>query len=132
MNSDIRYLAPLQAAHAAITHVISRLRVALSDPLEDPPVGPIRLDQVERLAAADLAELDRIVNLQQDGRSADALTIVRGSIGYDLMADLRGMISTMVADEQDRLASRQQELQRQQAIAAGVSVTGAALATFLI
>jgi signal transduction histidine kinase/ActR/RegA family two-component response regulator len=132
LTSDIRYLTPLQAAHAAITHVMSRLRVALSDPLEDPPVGPIRLDQVERLAAADLAELDRIVNLQQDGRSADALSIVHGNVGYDLMADLRGMISTMVADEQDRLASRLQELQRQQAIAVGVSVTGAAFATVLM
>jgi hypothetical protein len=49
---------------------------------------------VGRLTAADLAELDRIVNLQQDGRSTDALSIVRGNIGSDLMADLRGMIST--------------------------------------
>jgi CHASE3 domain sensor protein len=132
LTSDIRYLTPLQSAHAAITHIISRLRVALSDPLEDPPVGPIRLDQVERLTAADLAESDRIVNLQGVGRPTDALSIVRGNAGYDLMADLRGVISTMVADGQDRLASPLQKLQRQQAIAVGVSVTGAAFVTVLM
>ena len=57
---------------------------------------------------------------------------MRGNAGYDLMADLRGVISTMVADGQDRLASPLQKLQRQQAIAVGVSVTGAAFVTVLM
>jgi signal transduction histidine kinase/ActR/RegA family two-component response regulator len=42
------------------------------------------------------------------------------------------MIATMIADEQDHLASRLEDLQRQEAIAVGVSVTGAAFAAVLM
>jgi len=132
LTSDSRYLAPFQATHAAITDSISQLIVALSDPLEDPPLGPNGLDQIERLVAADLAELDRVVELQQAGRSTDALSIVRSNVGYDLMANLRGTIAAMVADEQHNLASRLQDLQRQDFIAVAVSITGAAFAAVLM
>jgi signal transduction histidine kinase len=132
LTSDSRYVAPFQAAHAAIPDVIAQLRVALSDPLEDPAAGSVRLDQVERLVASDLAELDRVVNLQQAGMSADALSSVRGNAGYDLMANLHGMIATMAADEQLQLDANLNELQRQEAIAVGVSITGAAFAAVLM
>jgi signal transduction histidine kinase len=132
LTSDSRYVAPFQAAHAAIPAVISELRVALSDPLENPAVGSVSLDQVERLVASDLAELDRVVNLQQAGRSADALSSVHGTVGYDLMANLRRMIATMAADEQLQLDANLDELQRQESIAVGVSITGAAFAAVLM
>ena len=132
LTSDSRYLAPFQAAHAAISQVISQLRVALSDPLEDPAMASIGLDQLERLVAADLAELDRVVSLQQGGRSADALSSVRGIAGYDLMASLRDTIATMVAGEQRQLAANLNELQRQESISVGVAITGAAFALVLM
>jgi signal transduction histidine kinase/ActR/RegA family two-component response regulator len=132
LTTDSRYLAPFEAAHAAIPKVITQLRVALSDPLEDPSVGSISLDQVERLMASDLAELDRVVNLQQAGRSAEALSSVRGNVGYDLMANLHGMIATMAANEQLQLAANLDELQRQESIAVVVSITGAAFAAVLM
>jgi signal transduction histidine kinase/ActR/RegA family two-component response regulator len=132
LTSDRRYLAPFQSAHDAITGVISQLRVALSDPLEDPSAGPVRMGQVEHLAASALAELDRAVDLQQAGKSADAVSVVRGNAGDDLMADLRGMIATMVADEQGNLDSHLQELQHQEAISVVVSITGAAFAAVLM
>ena len=132
LTGDNHYLTAFQATRAAVTDVISLLRAALSDPLEDPPVGPGTLDRVERLATADLAELERVVNLQQADKSTDAMSIVRGNAGYDLMAELRGVITAMIADEQDRLALRLQELQRQQSIGVGVSITGATFAAVLM
>jgi signal transduction histidine kinase/ActR/RegA family two-component response regulator len=132
LTSDGRYLAPFMSAHDAIAGVIAQLRVALSDPLEDPSAGSVRMDQVKHLATSALAELDRAVNLQQAGKTADALSIVRGNIGDDLMTDLRGMIATMVADEQGSLDSHLQELQHQEAISVVVSITGAAFAAVLM
>jgi signal transduction histidine kinase/ActR/RegA family two-component response regulator len=132
LTTDGRYLAPFQSAHAAITGVIAQLRVAFADPLEDPAAGAARLAEVEHLAASALADLDRAVALEQVGKSADALSVARGNVGDDLMADLRGVIATMVADEQGNLDTHLQELQHQEAISVVVSITGAAFAAVLM
>ncbi len=132
LTNNGRYLRPFQAAHAATAEVISQLRAALSDPLEDPPTGPVTLDQVERAVASDLAEMDRVVNLQQAGRPADARAIVGGNAHYDLIANLRGMIAAMVADEQGNLGSHLQELQQQDTIAVVVAISGATFAAVLM
>lgn len=132
LTNDSRSLTALRTAEAAATNAIARLRTAVSDPLEDAVAESTRLAQVERLASSDIAEMDRIVDLQQAGQSADAVPVARGRADHSFVTQLRDMIAAMVTDEQRHLASRLAELNQQAFIAVAVSVTGSAFAAVLM
>jgi CHASE3 domain sensor protein len=72
LTGDARYLAPYDAAPTAIDGLLRRLRSAFSGQFGD-SVELVRLDQVGRLIASKLDDLNRSVVLQRSGNATDAL-----------------------------------------------------------
>jgi len=131
LTGDPRYLAPLDAAPAAIDAITRHLRTEFSGPLGD-QIELVRLDQIARLADTKFAELSRAVDLERTGQPADALALVRSNAGLFVMGSLRNALATMIADETHRLAARLDERKREQDIALAVSAGGGAFAMLMM
>ncbi len=131
LTGDPRYLAPLDAAPAAIDAITRHLRTEFSGPLGD-QIELVRLDQIARLADTKFAELNRAVDLERTGQRADALALVRSNAGLFVMGSLRNALATMIADETHRLAARLDERKREQDIALAVSAGGGAFAMLMM
>ena len=131
LTGDARYLAPYDAAPTAIDGLLRRLRSAFSGQFGD-SVELVRLDQVGRLIASKLDDLNRSVVLQRSGNATDALALVRSNTGLFIMGSLRDAIAAMVAEETDRLSARLDARRRQQNFAITVSALGGAFAILLM
>ena len=131
LTGDAKYLAPYDAAPTAIDGLLRRLRSAFSGQFGD-SVELVRLDQVGRLIASKLDDLNRSVVLQRSGNATDALALVRSNTGLFIMGSLRDAIAAMVAEETDRLSARLDARRRQQNFAITVSALGGAFAILLM
>jgi signal transduction histidine kinase/ActR/RegA family two-component response regulator len=127
LTGDRRYLAPYDAAPAAISAIMRRLRDSVAAGAQ---LG--RLEQVTRLVTARLAGLRQAIELHDTNRSADALALLRGN--DDLLAEdtLRDGIAAMVGEETDRLAARLEAQHRQQNVTIGVLVIGCGFALLMM
>ncbi|HUD60580.1 MAG TPA: CHASE3 domain-containing protein [Acetobacteraceae bacterium] len=131
LTGDPGYLAPFDAAPAAIDAITRHLRTEFSGPLGD-QIELVRLDQITRLAETKFTELSRTIDLERTGQRADALALVRSNAGLFVMGSLRDALATMVADETRRLAARLEERKREQDIALAVSAGGGAFAMLMM
>lgn len=94
------YLPPYWQALRHIDTAFTRLRQLSASPHSG--WHPM-LDRVEALAHAKLAELKQTIDLQEDGRSVEAMGIVRTHRGQLLMQAIRQEVAAIKADEQRRL-----------------------------
>ena len=103
LTGDARYLGPLQNAERALPKAESILRALTSDN----PVQQRRLDHLYPLIDAKMAVLDRTTALQREGRTSEALAMVRSDTGREYMVSIGADIAGFDRAEQTLLAERQ-------------------------
>jgi methyl-accepting chemotaxis protein len=107
ITGDESYLEPYQAALIGIPAAVKELRELTADN----PRQQKRLDAVEPLIAAKLAELKQTVELRRKGDFEQAAKIVRGGQGKKTMDDLRQVTEQMDHEEQELLKQRAGEVE---------------------
>lgn len=104
LTGDERYLEPYQDALAALWERQRELRVGLADR----PQQRERLDALQPLIAAKLAELHRTIELRRSEGEAAAVRVVLTDEGRTLMDRIREGIGEMAARERARHDSRRE------------------------
>jgi signal transduction histidine kinase len=95
------FLDPYQKGIQALPEQVELLeRVAGDQNIVDVPV-----DEIRRLIAEKVTEMQSTLNLASQGRVADAVAIVRNESGFLLMQELRRIIGELVDQLDDRLVS---------------------------
>ena len=85
ITGDEAFLEPYQTAVGSVPSVVKELRQLTADN----PNQQKRLDQMEPLIAAKMAELKQTIDLRRKGKLEEVTTIVRGGEGKRIMDDLR-------------------------------------------
>ena len=98
LTGDPGYLVPYDVAPAASTQLLAQLNEALSSPLGD-NAELERLSSTGALVRSKLAELRHAVELQQNGKAAEALALVRSNTGLAVMDRLRADIAMIATSE---------------------------------
>jgi len=131
ITGDGRYLAPYRQAIKAIADDTLRLRRLT----KDNPAQQQRLDTLNGLITAKLAELDETISLRRASGFEAASAKVLTDEGRQLMERIRGLLADMAASEQALLAARQAAENRRAtaslATVIGGSVFAAGLALLL-
>ena len=128
LTGDERYLAPYDAAVAALAKDLTGLRGLVSD-------NPKELERVvmlERFGRDKMAELQQTIDLRRSGRPEAALAIVKTDRGKQAMDEIRATIRDMKAAERALLDARSQELDAATTVVTEVTWGGSALLLFLI
>ncbi len=107
ITGDEVFLEPYQTAVGSVPSVVKELRQLTADN----PNQQKRLDQMEPLIAAKMAELKQTIDLRRKGKLEDVTTIVRGGEGKRIMDDLRRVLAEMDTEERDLLKQRAAEVE---------------------
>ena len=99
LTGDERYLTPYTNA---LSEVHSRM-AALQKTAAAGSISSEDLAKIDRLVSAKLSELAETVNLMRQKRSQEALAIVEGGQGRQLMADIRDACDKLVAVQQAQI-----------------------------
>ncbi len=97
------YLQPYTEAKARMKGEFEAIRSLLADD----ETQMKRLDALEEVAYAKIAELQKTIDLHKAGDAAGALALVRENIGKSLMDRLRVLIEQFEIDERHELTARQ-------------------------
>lgn len=100
------FLAPYTVATSEVRTRLLNLRRLLADD----PAQLRRLQMVESLSRAKLAELDSRISLERAGKHDLAVSIVRTNHSDSLMTSIRSGLQAMTAEEASLLRDRQQAL----------------------
>ena len=95
VTHDETYLAPFNAARNDLHVSLPGLEDQLAK--LDPSLVPPSMDELRTLVERKFAELDETVALARKGRTAEALSIVQGNLGFDLMARARQIVDEELA-----------------------------------
>ncbi|WP_193531701.1 response regulator [Roseateles aquatilis] len=98
------YLVPFNTAQVTLPAAAERLRAAWQD--SRPQLA--RLETVEQLFKAKLAEMEETIQMRRTGDGVGAVTLVRGDRGRILMERIRTLLGEMEREERDRAAARRQ------------------------
>jgi CheY-like chemotaxis protein/CHASE3 domain sensor protein len=128
LTGDPRYLAPYEAAVAALPHELARMQTLVADN----PEGLERLGVVTQLGTEKMAELKQTVDLRRDGHAEAALAIVQSDRGKNFMDGIRSAISGMRDAERMLLDTRTQSLAAASSLSTTIIWGGSALLLFLI
>jgi len=131
LTDDAGYLIPYDAAPAASAQLLLRLHQALSSPLGD-GTELDRLNEAATLVTTKLAELRQAVELQQNGKTAEALAMVRSNTGLAVMDRLRADIATIATHEGQWLDRWLDGRQHDQNLATGVAAAGGVFALLMM
>ena len=123
LTGDPTYLEPYEAAVQAVPHVIAELRAQTADDANQTH----RVDQLETLANAKLAELRHTIDLRKAGHSDEALKAVQSNEGKVYMDNIRKLIEQMEQEGHAQLDKRAAEVE-----AAGNSAKAAILACTVV
>jgi methyl-accepting chemotaxis protein len=107
ITGDEAYLAPYQSGIAAVDTLVKELRELTADNVHEQR----RLDQVEPLIAAKLAELKRTVELRRTSGFEATQKVVIGGEGKRAMDDIRAIVQQMQDEENALLAQRAKEVE---------------------
>jgi methyl-accepting chemotaxis protein len=112
ITGDEGYLAPYQSAIAAVDEVVKELRTLTADN----SAQQRRLDQVEPLIAAKLAELKRTVEIRRTVGFEATQKVVVGGEGKRSMDDIRAVLQQMQDEENTLLMQRAKEVETSAAL----------------
>jgi methyl-accepting chemotaxis protein len=107
ITADETYLEPYQAATGNVRNFIKELRELTADN----PDQQKRLDEVERLITAKLAELKLTIDMRRKSTFEETTKIIRGGEGKKYMDDLRAVLGQMDREERDLLKQRADEVE---------------------
>jgi methyl-accepting chemotaxis protein len=123
ITGDDAFLEPYQTGSSEVLNVVKELRKLT----EDNPRQQKRLDAVEPLVAAKLAELKRTIDLRRSGNLDETVKIVRGGEGKRIMDDVRRILDEMDNEERGLLQQRAEEGEAAASAAKSVIVFGTLL-----
>lgn len=99
LTGEARYLVPYEQGSANISKTVNSLRVLT----KDNPQQQRRLDALEPLIQAKMAELQQTIDLRRkEGGFEASLTVVRTDKGQSIMEDVRKLVRDL-RDEEERL-----------------------------
>ncbi|MBK8086076.1 MAG: CHASE3 domain-containing protein [Devosia sp.] len=126
LTRDARYLDPYNRAIATMDDTYRRLLELVDGTAARRDRIAVIADDLERKRD----ELTRTIDLASGGNPEAALAVVRSNAGAELMARLRQVVNSFIADEDAALVdrNRQMEANRQWLVAAIVAALGAAAA----
>jgi methyl-accepting chemotaxis protein len=112
ITGDESYLAPYQSGIAAVDAIVKELReLTIDNPHEQR-----RLDQVEPLIVAKLAELKRTVEMRRSVGFEATQKVVVGGEGKRAMDDIRAVLQQMQDEENSLLMQRAKEVEASAAL----------------
>jgi methyl-accepting chemotaxis protein len=106
ITGDESYLAPHQNATENLPRVVKELRQLTADN----PSEQKRIDEMEPLIAAKLAELARTIEMRRQGKVDETIKVVRGGEGKKAMDDIRTLADEMEHEERELLKRRAEEV----------------------
>jgi methyl-accepting chemotaxis protein len=128
VTGDETFLEPYQTGSATVSNVVKELRKLTADN----PNQQKRLDAIEPLIAAKLAELKETIDLRRKGDLDGTVKIVKGGEGKRYMDDLRRILDEMDNEERGLLAQRAEEAEAAARGAQSVIVFGTLLCVLLV
>jgi methyl-accepting chemotaxis protein len=128
ITGDETFLEPYQTGSATVSNVVKELRKLTADN----PNQQKRLDAIEPLIAAKLAELKETIDLRRKGDLDDTVKIVKGGEGKRYMDDMRRILDEMDNEERGLLAQRAEEAEAATHNAQSVIVFGTLLCALLV
>lgn len=128
ITGDEAYLEPYQAVVNSIPNVVKELRQLTADN----PNQQKRIDEVEPLIAAKLAELKQTIDLHRKGNLEEATKVVRGGEGKKIMDDLRRILDQMDNEERELLKQRAEEVEATASSAQSTIVFGTLLCLLVV
>jgi methyl-accepting chemotaxis protein len=122
------YLAPYYSGVEEIPRVLKELRELLNGSR-----GQLeRLDRVEQLTNAKLAELKRVIDVRKDVSAQAAIAVVGAGVGKQYMDEMRQELGAMDRQERQDLRQRAQDVELAQAGAKATVVYGTGMCILLI
>jgi CHASE3 domain sensor protein len=128
ITGEDSFLVPYHTGSVDVSIVVKELRGLTSDN----PNEQKRIDSIEPLIAAKLAELKNTIDLRAKGSVDDAVKIVRGGEGKRLMDDIRRILDEMTIEEHGLLKQRAEEGAAAASSAKSVIIVGTLLCLLLI
>src|SRR5882724_489327 len=107
ISGEDSYLEPYKSGVENLPKVIKELRELTADNQNQQK----RLDQVEQLAAAKLAELKRTVELRRKTSFEETVKVIRTGEGKKYMDDMRSVLGQMEREERELLKQRAEEVE---------------------
>jgi len=123
-----RYLEPYQTGILAVNQIIQNLRALTADN----PNQQRRIDALEPLVAAKLAELKETIDLRRDKGFHAAAKVIRTDRGKRVMDDIRGIIAEMSNEEGVLLERRSNAMKASSNTTINVIVYGISLVFVLL
>src|SRR5882762_8942265 len=105
ITGDEAFLEPYQTAIGTFHNVVKDLRQLTADN----PNQQSRIDKMEPLVAAKLAELKQTIDLRRKGNIEETTKVVRSGEGKKFMDDLRLLLTQMEREERDLMKQRADE-----------------------
>ncbi|HEX4201098.1 MAG TPA: CHASE3 domain-containing protein, partial [Chthoniobacterales bacterium] len=99
LTGDEKYLAPYANALSDVRSRISVLEKAATEGF----IAPQEVEKIDRLVSAKFSELAQTIDLKRQHRDQDALAILRGGQGKQLMDEIRDACGHLVAAEEVRI-----------------------------
>jgi CheY-like chemotaxis protein/signal transduction histidine kinase/CHASE3 domain sensor protein len=127
LTGEDQQLDLYREAQAAVPVELGKLRSLVGST----SVQRQRLDQLQGLATQKMAELDRMIALQREGRRDEALAVLR-SEGQALMGSMRGIVREMQNAERQDLADRRRAWEDAFGLSAYITWGSTAVLLFLI
>ena len=103
LSADIGYLGPYTSAVASLQQELPALRETLADN----PSQRARLEELEEVVTAKLAELQASIDKRRAGNLGQALAIIRTGKGRELMNQARSILDSMRAEEERLINARE-------------------------
>jgi CheY-like chemotaxis protein/CHASE3 domain sensor protein len=128
LTGDLRYLQPYTLAADTVKDELAQLRKASASWLE----LETALIDTERLIRLKISELDETIKLRREGRTDEALEIVRSDRGKESMDALRRTIARMRELVDERLVARTAEWDALVEISTYVTWIGSAVLLLLV
>ncbi len=128
LTGNERYLEPYDTAVVALPQELAATRRLIGDDAEQSK----RLDVLERIATAKMAELKATVNLKRDDHGDQALKRVNDDSGKEMMDQVRGIVAEMKKAEREALVVHTAAWEQASTVGAVVTWGGSALLLVLI
>jgi methyl-accepting chemotaxis protein len=105
ITGDDAFLEPYRTGSGGVLNVVTELRKLTADN----PAEQKRIDSIEPLVAAKLAELKQTIDLRAKGSVDETVKIVRAGEGKRFMDDMRRLLDEMDNEERGLLKQRAEE-----------------------
>ena len=101
LTGDEKYLAPYTDSLSAVHSRMSALRKAAGEGF----ISTGDVDKIDQLVSAKLSELAQTINLKRQHRDQEAVAIVRGGQGKQLMDEIRNTCGQIIAAQQAQISA---------------------------